>query len=484
MPRPAWIRTGSERSLASATIERTFGWSSVNCSARGWSLIPLAPLASERSASGTGSSCGLTRQNGTSSPSDVARRGEHVVVGGGVAVGLVERERERPARAGELERGHELLAGLLHPVRVVLAEVGVGVEQLEPRDLVEHHLGPGAQLVKQVHRWIRTMKPDVPVPHGSLAPRRRRDPQPRRARAAGRDRQLVRPPPGQAPRRRAGGVGDGLELRGALPQRAYLSRAAAHPPPGAPGLGAAVRQRSGRDGLGRRARGRRRRGPDRHQHGLPGAEGVQDRRRRGAARGAGARGGGGAGGGARERAAGDRQAALGPAPGRSERARGGPPARVRRRRVRDRHPSPPRLPAPQGRPELRAGARSWWRSCRCRCSCPAGCRRPRRCGARSSRPAPPACCWRAARSATRGCSSRCSGCGSRLEPGPRGGPGRARLGDRLRGRAPRRGPRRPATCGSSTPGTSSASAAAARSRGRSRPRRRSTRPGSCCTAVG
>ena len=42
--------------------------------------------------------------------------------------------------------------------------------------------------------------------------------------------------------------------------------------------------RPGGDGLGGRARRRRRRGPDRHQHGLPGAEGVQDRRGRGAAR--------------------------------------------------------------------------------------------------------------------------------------------------------------------------------------------------------
>ena len=116
-----------------------------------------------------------------------------------------------------------------------------------------------------------------------LDARRRPDRQPRRARAAGRDRQLVRAPAGQALRRRPGRVGDGLELRRALPQRAHLPRAAADPPRRAPGLGAAVRPRPRRDGLGGRAgRGGRRR-PDRHQHGLPGAQGLQDRRRRGAA---------------------------------------------------------------------------------------------------------------------------------------------------------------------------------------------------------
>ena len=46
-----------------------------------------------------------------------------------------------------------------------------------------------------------------------------RDPQPRRARAAGRHRQLVRAPAGQALRRRPRGLGDGLELRDPLPQR-------------------------------------------------------------------------------------------------------------------------------------------------------------------------------------------------------------------------------------------------------------------------
>ena len=62
-----------------------------------------------------------------------------------------------------------------------------------------------------------------------------------------------------------------------------IARAAAHPPGRAPGLDPAVRPRPGRDALGGRDRRRGRRRPDRHQHGLPGAQGLQDGRRRGAA---------------------------------------------------------------------------------------------------------------------------------------------------------------------------------------------------------
>ena len=46
----------------------------------------------------------------------------------------------------------QLLGGLLHPVGVVLAEVGVGVEQLESGNLLEHDLGPGPEQFEQVHR--------------------------------------------------------------------------------------------------------------------------------------------------------------------------------------------------------------------------------------------------------------------------------------------------------------------------------------------
>ena len=105
----------------------------------------------------------------------------------------------------------------------------------------------------------------------SLRDRRRRDRQPGPAGAAGRDRQLVRAPAGQTPRRRPRRLGDGLQLRPALPQRAHPARADADPPRRAPGLGPALRPRRRGDALRRRDRRRGGRRPDRHQHGLPGA---------------------------------------------------------------------------------------------------------------------------------------------------------------------------------------------------------------------
>ena len=72
IPRPAWIRIGSRRSSAISASSRTAGWSSVNCSARGCSLIPLAPAASARRASsGAVPVSGLTRQNGISRPCEL-----------------------------------------------------------------------------------------------------------------------------------------------------------------------------------------------------------------------------------------------------------------------------------------------------------------------------------------------------------------------------------------------------------------------------
>ena len=80
---------------------------------------------------------------------------------------------------------------------------------------------------------------------------------------------------------------DGLELRDPLRQPRTLDELLRHPPRrarGRAGVDPAVRPRPGDHALGRRdgrARGRR---PDRPQHGLPGAEGLQDRRGRRAAR--------------------------------------------------------------------------------------------------------------------------------------------------------------------------------------------------------
>ena len=73
----------------------------------------------------------------------------------------------------------------------------------------------GAQPIAIGLHWERGRAPLT----DPFATRRERDPQPRRARAAGGHRQLVRAPAGQALRRRAGRVGDGLELRDPPRQR-------------------------------------------------------------------------------------------------------------------------------------------------------------------------------------------------------------------------------------------------------------------------
>ena len=176
-----------------------------------------------------------------------------------------------------------------------------------------------------------------------------------------------------------------------------------------PVVGPAVRPRPRRDGVGRRARRRRRRRPDRHQHGLPGAEGLQDRRGRGAARATPTRA-------SRSRA---RPRAGSGLPVTVKLRSGQRPGDLRgievaRRlafeggRRRDRDPSAPRLPAPQGRARLRARAAAG----RGAAGAGADLRRPahRRAGARGVRAdrRRRRCCWRAARSATRGCSSSCS----------------------------------------------------------------------------
>ncbi len=74
------------------------------------------------------------------------RRGllEHGVVGRRVAAGLVHREDER-AGADDLEGGEQLLGRLAERVRVVLAEVRVGVEERGPAGLVHEGFEPRAQ---------------------------------------------------------------------------------------------------------------------------------------------------------------------------------------------------------------------------------------------------------------------------------------------------------------------------------------------------
>ena len=80
-----------------------------------------------------------------------------------------------------------------------------------------------------------------PRPHRPLGARRHPRAQPRAARAAGRDRQLVRAPAGRAPRRRDGLQRDGVELRHPLRQREDADRAAARPSRRGPDGAAALR---------------------------------------------------------------------------------------------------------------------------------------------------------------------------------------------------------------------------------------------------
>ena len=209
-----------------------------------------------------------------------------------------------------------------------------------------------------------------------------------------------------------------------------------------------------RSGRGDRRRGRRR--PDRHQHGLPGAQGAQDRRRRRAA----ARPRAGPRPGPRrrrgQRPAGDGEAALGDRGGRPLRLRAGrAPGRGGRRR-RDRLPPARRHGRPQGRARLRAHPRAG--------------RAGRGAGDRLRRPEE----RRGGAPRLRGVRRRRGDDRPRLARQPLGlrgadrppqraararrGRRRAALGDRPRRGASRAASGPAATCASSTPGTWSRSA--------------------------
>ena len=164
----------------------------------------------------------------------------------------------------------------------------------------------------------------------------------------------------QAPRRRARGVRDGVELRPRAtatraPHREFLRIHPDEHPVSMQLFGhdADGDARGGRDG----GRGRRR--PDRPQHGLPGAQGLQDRRGRGAARRSRPGGGDRPRGARGQRPAGHREAPPGP------RARATAPASTLARRLVEEAgvagialPPAPRLAAALGRARLRARARA------------------------------------------------------------------------------------------------------------------------------
>ena len=290
-----------------------------------------------------------------------------------------------------------------------------------------------------------------------MGARRDHDPEPGRARAAGRDRQLVRAPPGQALRRGPGDQRDGLEPRDPLRQPQDARRAARRPPRRARGrAGRDPALRPGpRDHALRRGRGRRaRRGLHRPQHGLPGAEGDEDRRgRRADPR---------PGHGGRRRARrrrGLRPPGHGQAPGRAQagRRRG-----LRRPRAgSSRTPASPASPSIPAPPPCAIPARrttSWPRgsspSCRSRSWSAAACRARSTSAPCSSPPAARRSCSPAARSATRGCSRRCWARATRSRRTRRSWPsgaGSSTAPPSISGPSARR-----ATCASSTPGTSTA----------------------------
>ena len=79
---PAWISTVALCSCAAATSSRTDGSESVNCSARGCSLMPLTPASRQRRASATApGSFGCTRQSARRRPVRAGHRVHHGVVG-------------------------------------------------------------------------------------------------------------------------------------------------------------------------------------------------------------------------------------------------------------------------------------------------------------------------------------------------------------------------------------------------------------------
>ena len=185
MPRPAWISTGTRRSCASATISRTAGSDSVKRSARGCSLMPLAPASRQRRASVSGSARGSTRQNATSRPPDSAAAASTRSLAGRIAVRLVHGEHDA-ARAGTgSSPASSSLGGLPGAVGIGVADVRVRVEQPRVAEVGAEAVPPGAQdRVDGVHRArdpIQAPPPMADTAGHALPPRARphRDAAPR-----------------------------------------------------------------------------------------------------------------------------------------------------------------------------------------------------------------------------------------------------------------------------------------------------------------
>ena len=154
MPRPAWTRIGSRRSSASANRRSTSGWSSVNLSARGCSLIPRAPRV--EAALGLRHRVGV-RVEAAERHEPAAGRlrlGEDPVVRLGVAVRLVHREHDG-ARVHDRERVEQLLGAHAVAVGVVRARVRVGVEEVD----VGQRLDPRHEQVVGIHSAAGYVRP-------------------------------------------------------------------------------------------------------------------------------------------------------------------------------------------------------------------------------------------------------------------------------------------------------------------------------------
>ena len=82
---------------------------------------------------------------------------DHEVVRRPIAVGLVHGEDEATTGMRAMQAAKQLVGGLTHAVRIVLPEVGVGVEQLQSRYLITNRLQPGVEDGAQIHTGIRTM---------------------------------------------------------------------------------------------------------------------------------------------------------------------------------------------------------------------------------------------------------------------------------------------------------------------------------------
>ena len=132
IPRPAWIRTGTRRSWATRDdlaharlVHRELLGARVQLDPDGAGVQAAARLGGGRRRAGRAG------RRTTSRPSEAGGRGDRDVVGPRVAVGLVHREHDRARVRRAPSTLDQLGRRLLEAVGIVLADVGVRVEELE-----------------------------------------------------------------------------------------------------------------------------------------------------------------------------------------------------------------------------------------------------------------------------------------------------------------------------------------------------------------